>query len=435
MVASRVVGSLAEPLQPAFSAETIARIRPAPWQVRIVLVSQYFPPEIGATQSRMQAFAEYLAARGHDVTVVSEFPNHPHGVMPERYGKRVVAIDESNPYRVIRVWVKTSRVKNQQTRLAFYASYTALATAVAPFVGGAEVVIATSPPLFAGLAGLALARMTRAAFVLDVRDLWPAAADALQQISGGWMTDAALKLERYLYRQASAVTAVTEPFCEHIDRIRAKPPATRFVPNGTLELFFTSGNPAGVRERLGVPADRPLVTFAGTHGIAQALPAVLDAAKLAQDDLHFAFVGEGPSKDSLRLRAHTLGVTNVTFHGQIPMAQMPDLLAASDVMLVPLSAHPTFTEFVPSKMIDYMAAARPVVVAAAGEAARIINDSQGGVVVRPEDPVELVAAVRQLVADPAQAARIAARGREFAMGRMRVAQAERMEELAVSLAR
>ena len=289
-VTGRVVRRLEEPLQPALSEETLATIRQAPWQIRIVLVSQYFPPEIGATQSRMQAFAEYLAARGHDVTVIAEFPNHPHGEMPERYDHRVVALDDSNSYRILRVWVKASRVKNQQSRLAFYASYTALATAVAPLVGGAEVVVATSPPLFAGMAGLALARMTRAAFVLDVRDLWPAAADALQQISSGWMGDAARKLEGYLYRHATATSAVTVPFCEHIDRIRNKPPATVFIPNGTLELFFENAEPAGVRESLGLPLDKFLVTFAGTHGIAQALPSVLEAAKQSEDDLHFAFV-------------------------------------------------------------------------------------------------------------------------------------------------
>ena len=434
-VTERVVRSLQEPLLPAFSDEALSKIRPAPWQIRIVLVSQYFPPEIGATQSRMQSFAEYLAARGHDVTVIAEFPNHPHGITPQRYGHRVVVLDESNPYRVLRVWVKTSPVKNQQTRLAFYASYTALATAVAPFVGGSEVVVATSPPLFAGIAGLALARMSRAAFVLDVRDLWPAAADALQQISGGWMGDAALRLERYLYGRATAVSAVTVPFCEHVDRIRGKGPPTVHIPNGTLELFFTDGDPTGVRERLSVPDGKFLITFAGTHGIAQALPSVLQAAKLSEDDLHFAFVGEGPVKETLMQEAEKLGVRNVTFSKQIPMSEMPSLLAASDALLVPLSAHPTFSDFVPSKIIDFMASAKPVLLSAAGEPARLLEDAGGGIAIPPENPERLVEAARQLAADPLLAAELGRNGRVFAARRMRIHSAELLEDLLVTVAR
>ena len=103
----------------------------------IILVSQYFPPEIGATQTRMQAFAEYLAERGHDVTVVAEFPNHPQGVIPPEYRGRIVEDDRSNPYRVLRVWVKTSPEKTQMTRLSFYLSFMALAVAVAPLTGRA----------------------------------------------------------------------------------------------------------------------------------------------------------------------------------------------------------------------------------------------------------------------------------------------------------
>jgi glycosyltransferase involved in cell wall biosynthesis len=434
-VTGRMLRSLEEPLQPVFSEETLSKIRPAPWQIRVVLLSQYFPPEIGATQSRMQSFAEYLAARGHDVTVIAEFPNHPQGVTPERYDRRLIALDDSNGYRVIRVWVKTSPVKNQQTRLAFYASYTALATAVAPLVGGAEVVVATSPPLFAGIAGLALARTSGAAFVLDVRDLWPAAADALQQISGGWMGDAALRLERSLYRQATAVTAVTEPFCQHVDRIRGKAPATVHIPNGTLELFFEQGDPTGVRERLGVPEGKFLVTFAGTLGIAQALPAVLRAAKLAEDDLHFAFVGDGPVKQALVEEAAKLGVTNVTFAPQIPMSEMPGLFAASDALLVPLSGHPTFADFVPSKIIDFMASGKPVILSAAGEPARLLERAGGGIAVEPEDPEGLVAAARRLAADPALGQEFGRRGREFAAGRMRIKSAELLEQLLVEIAR
>jgi glycosyltransferase involved in cell wall biosynthesis len=407
-------------------------------RLRVVLVSQYFPPEIGATQSRMQSFAEHLADQGHVVTVICEFPNHPQGVFPPVYRGRLVEDDRSNAYRVLRVWVKADPRKTQRTRMAFYLSFMGLATAVAPLAGRADVVLATTPPLFAGVAGLAIARLNGAPLVLDVRDLWPAAATSLRQINAGWETDVAEAIERSLYRSASAVVAVTRPFCEHIDAIRGEGPPTVLIPNGTLDLFFSNGQANGhgvVDGRLGVPESRFLVTFAGTLGIAQALSSALEAAGRVADIAEFAFIGDGPMKDLTVEEARERELSNVHFHEQVPIEQMPPILSASDALLVPLSSHPTFEQFVPSKLIDSMAAGRPVLLAAAGEAARILELAQAGLVVPPEDPAALAESVRWLASHHAEASEMGRRGREFAARRLRSIQAERLEQLLLDLSR
>ena len=422
-------GALPAPLPPALAPRAIAA---APRSLRIVLVSQYFPPEVGATQTRIQSFAEHLAARGHKVTVVAEFPNHPHGVMPPEYRGRVFEIDRANPYRVVRVWVKTSKEKTQMTRLSFYVSFMALATAAAPVVGRADVVVATTPPLFTALAGLALARLNRAPFVLDVRDLWPAAATSLRQISPGWETRVAEAIERRVYRAAAAVTAVTGPFCEHIDGIRRHGPPTLLLPNGTLEQFFVDGD-IGDEHRLGIARDTFLATFAGTHGIAQALPTLVEAAALLEGEAEIALVGEGPMKGSLQELVRERGIRNVHFHHQLPLEEIPPVLAASDALLVPLSAHPTFEQFVPSKLTDFMATGRPVIVSAAGEAARILKEAGGGIAVAPEDPGALAGAIRRLAADPDKGLEMGKRGRAYAAERLRSVQAARLEELLLEL--
>jgi hypothetical protein len=393
--------------------------------LRVVLVSQYFPPEVGATQSRMQAFAEHLAGRGHEVTVISEVPNHPRGVIPREYGGRLVEDDRSNDYRVLRTWVKTSPDKTQAARLEFYLSFMALAAAVAPRAGRADVVLATTPPLFTGVAGLAIARLNRAPLVLDVRDLWPAAATSLNQISGGAVARGAEFLERELYRRADAVAAVTRPFCEHVDAIRLRPPATAFVPNGTLDLFFEPVEPEPRAD------DRFVATFAGNFGIAQALPSLLDAAALLNGSARLQLVGDGPMKEILVDRAAELALENVVFRPQLPLERIPPVLAASDALLVTLSAHPTFRSFIPSKMIDFMATGRPVIVAAAGEPADLAAEAGAGLVVPPEDPVALADAVRWLRGHPAEAAAMGERGRAFARTRLRSVQAERMEAILV----
>lgn len=426
----RTYTALSRPLVPTTPADSPARR--ARRQMRVVLVSQYFPPEVGATQSRMQSFADHLAAQGHDVTVITEFPNHPHGVIPEAYHGRIVEDDRSNAYRVLRVWVRASTQKTQQTRMEFYLSFMALATAVTPRIGRADVVVATSPPLFAGLAGAAIARLMRTPFVLDVRDLWPAAAISLGQLSNPTAARGSALVEQRLYREAAAVIAVTQPFCDHIDGIRGRPPATVLLPNGTLPQFFDA-LPGTARAELGIPDDRFLATFAGNFGIAQALGKVIDAAELTGPEVEFALVGEGPIRDALVADADARNLENVHFHPQVPLERIPPFLAASDALLVTLSGHPTFADFVPSKMVDFMASGRPVVLAAAGEPARILEAAGGGIAVPPEDPEALARALLELKADPASAQRMGARGREFARGRLRSVQAGRLEELLLDL--
>lgn len=424
----RVVSSLSTQLEPALPPR---RVAPASRRLRVAIVSQYFPPEIGATQTRMQAFAEHLAARGHDVTVVTEFPNHPIGVIPERFRGHAYVDDRSNPYRILRVWVAASREKTQTTRMAFYLSYMGLATATAPLLGTVDVVLATTPPLFTGVAGLALARLKGARFVLDVRDLWPAAAVSLDQISSGATLKAAEALEKFLYRSGDRVVAVTRPFCAHVDRVRGYG-ATAHIPNGTLEQFF-DGRADSARAAIGIPDDRFLVTFAGTLGIAQALPTVLDAAERVNGNTLFSLIGEGPMKDRLVSDVEARGLENVRFHGQIAPTEIADVLAASDALLVSLSGNPTFNDFVPSKMVDFMAVGRPVVLSAAGESARLLERAGGGVAVAPEDPDALAAAVRWLGEHPLDAEEMGRRGREFARRRLRSVQAERLEELLVDV--
>jgi glycosyltransferase involved in cell wall biosynthesis len=392
--------------------------------LRVVIVSQYFPPEVGATQTRMQSFAEYLAERGHRVTVIAEFPNHPQGVLPPEYRGRLIEDDRSNAYRVLRVWVKTSSEKTQMTRLSFYLSFMSLATAAAPLAGPADVVLATTPPLFTAVAGLAIARMNGAPFVLDVRDLWPAAATSLMQISPGWETRVAEEIERRLYRAATVVTAVTRPFCDHIDALRDRGPRAVLLPNGTIPQFFEAAGP-----RSDGGDGRFLVTFAGILGIAQALPSVLDAAALVDGAADFMFVGDGPLRTSLMDDAKARGLSNVEFRPQVPLDAVTPLLAASDALLVPLSSHPTFRQFVPSKLIDFMAVGRPVVLSAAGEAARILEHAGAGIAVAPESPEDLAGAVRWLAAHPGEAAEMGARGRAYALRRLRSTQAERLEQI------
>jgi glycosyltransferase involved in cell wall biosynthesis len=276
--------------------------------------------------------------------------------------------------------------------------------------------------------------MNRAPLVLDIRDLWPAAAVSLGQISSNAALRFSESVEQWLYREAATVTTVTRPFCEHIDCYRPDGPRSVLIPNGTLDFFLEDAD-RSARGLLGVSDDDFLVTFAGMHGIAQGLPAVLDSAQFLNGRAHLAFVGDGPMKEQLVGDAARRGLDNVSFHDQVPLEQMPAIFAASDALLVPLSAHPTFSQFVPSKMIDSMASGRPVLLSAAGESARILRTAGAGIAIPPENPPALAEAVTWLETNPDEAREMGRRGRRFARKRMRSIQAERLEHVLLDVTR
>ncbi len=401
--------------------------------MKVLILSQYFFPEVGATQTRMYEFARALVAQGHQVDVLTEFPNHPGGVMPPDYRGRWFERDESHPFRIFRVWVATSARKTFGTRLAFYGSF--LATAL---LGSLrlprryDVVVATSPPLPVALAGSIIARRTRAALVMDVRDLWPKAAQALGELSNPWLYRMAEKLELRLYQKADTITATTRSFCRYIRDLGIDPMKIIHVSNGTLrEIFAPERGSADLRTRLGLDG-KFVVTYAGIHGLAQNLEIALAAAERLQgkDDVQFLFVGEGPRKAQLVREAETRRLKNVRFLPQVPLEESAYYLNASDAILVPLARHPVFTMFVPSKLYDGMACGKPILLAVDGEAREILEQAGAGLFVEPGDPQVLVAAIRHLLHHPEFCKEAGERGRLFVTRRyLRGEQAARFVEV------
>src|SRR5579884_1138278 len=206
--------------------------------MRIGLVSQYFAPEIGATQNRMAAFAAGLVDRGHEVVVVCEQPNHPGGVFHPGWGRRPLVSERNGRMTVHRLWVATSPNKTTARRLAFYGSFAAGALAALIAIPRLDVLMATSPPLPGAWAAAAAARLRRIPFVLDVRDLWPAAASALGEVSNPRILRLLEHGERWIYARSERVTATTRPFCRHVDQV-AHTEVSVHLPNGALDSLLT----------------------------------------------------------------------------------------------------------------------------------------------------------------------------------------------------
>jgi glycosyltransferase involved in cell wall biosynthesis len=408
--------------------------------MRFLFFTQYFPPEVGATQSRLDHFARHLVQKGHQVTVITELPNHPRGVIFPGYRRRLLLRTDEDGLDVIRLWVYTSPRKSSLRRLLFYFSYMIFAIIAGLFIarGRYDSVFASSPPLPVALAGLIVAWFKRRPLVMDVRDLWPTVGIALGEIRGQTMIRMAEWLELLLYRRAVAITCVTHSFIEYIADKGIDRDKLRFVPNGTMpNIFRPQPSEKSARKSLGLEGQF-VVGFCGNHGVAQGLPGVVEASLLLRDvpGVKFLFVGEGPYKQQLLDTRDRERLDNLLLLPEVPITEIARYINACDLMLVPLRKDKIFDMFIPSKLFDYMACARPIVLTVDGEARSILEQAKGGVFVEPDNPQALAKAVSELRQRPQELQEMGQRGRNYVLQHyLRDTQAEKLEEILEKCAR
>ena len=383
--------------------------------MRILYVSQYFPPEMGAPAARVHELCREWARYGHDVTVLTGFPNHPTGIVPPEYRGQLIRRDEVDGVRVIRTPIYAAANKGFFRRVLNYGSFAASASALGPFLAKRpDVLIATSPQFLTGIAGWWLAAVTRVPFVFEVRDLWPRSIVEVGAMREGSIAIRLLEmLERFLYRRADRIVAVTDSFVDAIAGNGISRDKIAVVTNGVdLELFRPADRDTA-RAALGLPAGFT-ATYVGTHGMAHGLGMLLDAAKrLRAAGVSFLLVGEGAEKAKLKERATSEGITNVTFLDQQPRDRVAQIYAASDLCLVLLRDLPLFRTVIPSKMFEFMGSARPILTTVDGESRGILERAGAGRFSPPEDLDAFVAAIRELAQAPGELDRMGRAGRTF----------------------
>jgi hypothetical protein len=399
--------------------------------VRILFLTHYYPPELGAAPARIAALAHGLAERGVDVTVHTGFPHYPSGVVTPPYRNRALAIEHKGPVRVVRSLVYPTPNRGFARRLADHTVFAASALAHTSASGPIDVVVAESPPLFTAAAGVGSAARKRATLALNISDLWPESAIELGALRGdGRAAAAAHALARLCYRRSALITAPTAGIVATLAvRPEAAGKVVQVPPAVDLERFacvpeITPAPPAAPRDGdHNEPADpdatpppAPLrVLYAGTLGLAQGLATLLEAAALAGPDVvELSIVGEGPEGERLRALIATRRLAHVRLLGSVSPQEIPELYASADAGIVPLRDLPIFAGALPTKLFEILASGRPAIVAARGEAADLVRDAGAGLTVAPEDPRALVAAFRRLQSTPAEARAMGARGRAHA---------------------
>ncbi|HVG46184.1 MAG TPA: glycosyltransferase family 4 protein [Longimicrobium sp.] len=387
--------------------------------MHIGYLSQYFHPEIAAPAARIEELGRVWLARGHRVSVLTGFPNYPRGeVFPGYRGRRFMR-ESWNGFEVTRVPLfATPRHGSVPTALS-HLSF-ALAAAGASFLRGAprpDVWIATSPPLFVGVGGVALRRAQRVPLVFEVRDLWPDYFRDLGMLRPGPTLSALYRMERHFYRSADAVVTIADAAVENVVGKGIERGKVFSVPGGAEVRSLprrTAEERAAARARFGVRADAFVVGYLGTHGRCQRLHVLGGAVReLAGEGVQFLFVGDGAGKPLLEdaVRAEPTGA--VLLPGQ-PREALAELYAVCDLLLVPLGDFPVISRTIPSKLFEIMGYGRPFVALVRGGAAAIAAASGGGEVVEPEDTRGLVSAVRRLRRRGAAGLeRMGERGREY----------------------
>jgi colanic acid biosynthesis glycosyl transferase WcaI len=375
--------------------------------VKILYVSQYFPPEMGAPAARAAELSRHWSQAGHEVSVLTGFPNHPTGVIPPEYkskARRLVVREKIDGVDVVRTWLLPFPNRKAYERMLNYSSFCLSSATTGLFVSRPDVVIGTSPQLLVGLSGWWIARSKRVPFVFEVRDLWPESLAAVGMGSEHSVLHRSLaKIAGFLYRRSDHIVVVTPAFEEYlVDHWKVPREKISVVENGVeTNLFAPQVDGGHLRYQLGAEG-RFIVCYIGTMGMAHGLETLVSAAdRLRQvaPDVLFLLVGEGADKERIIALAKTRGLSNLRFVDQQPRERIPEYICASDASLVLLKKTDLFKTVIPTKMLEFMSCSRPVILGVDGQAREIVEEAQAGVFMEPESVDALVEAIVRLRGD------------------------------------
>lgn len=383
--------------------------------MRVLYVSQYFVSADQPGGVRHWQHTQALRRAGHDVHVVTSYVQHKERTVPERYRGRKIVRDHEDGLTIWRTYATPGYGRDLRSRLSNYTSFATWAALAMMRVRRPDVIVASSPALPAATAAALVARLRKVPFVFEARDLWSDSAKAMGLITNPRVLGVARRMERFCYRSAGHVIALTEGIRDGIVAEGVNPGKVSLITNGIDLDVIGDAEPAPAAAP--VPDGAVVAMYVGAHGTYSSLETVLAAAELLRDrdDVRVVLVGGGDRKAGLVDDARRRGLANVAFVDPVPKREVPRWLARAQICLLPYQALEFFGGALPNKAFDYLAAGRPLLVAAPeGELTRLVRDVDAGVCVPPEDPEAMAAAIRALADDPARRDSMGRRGRDTA---------------------
>lgn len=386
--------------------------------MKLLILTQYFPPEVGAPQNRLYELAIRLYKMGVEVTVLTAMPNYPQMEIYEGYKNKNYVYEEMDGLKVHRASIFVSKNKSIINRLRNYFSFVISSARIGNKISGNfDFLLCESPPLFLGYSAMRLAKKKNAKLIFNVSDLWPESAEKLGVVNNAALLKMAYNLEEKLYKRSILVTGQTQGICKNIND-RFPGVKTYWLPNGVDLDYY---NPVTVesgnwRDEHGFLIGDFIFLYAGIIGIAQGLEVILNAAVnfKADTNIKFVLMGSGPEKEKLVLLKDKLQLENVFFLNAVTKKEMPAVLKSINAAIIPLRKLDLFLGAIPSKIFENLAMEVPILLGVNGEARELfINKGNCGLYFEPENKMELIASITKISLNKELAIQLGKHGRIF----------------------
>ncbi len=381
--------------------------------MRLLLVHQGFTSPQNAGGTRHYELAKRIVDRGHDVTIVASDLAYLTGERAE--GCRGLMTEQDlDGVRILRAYTYPSLHSSYMGRVWSFLSFMITSFWASMKSGPVDLVVATTPPIFQAFSTWLVAAIRRKPFLLEVRDLWPEFAIDIGLLKNPILIFVARRLETFLYGRATHIVVNSPAYRDYLLERGIRSEKVSFIPNGVDPKMFESISAGDFRQEFGLE-EKYLVVYAGALGMANDIDTILNAADILKNDpeIHIAIAGDGKERQRLIDRANQMELSNVTFAGPRAKTEMPSVLATTDVCVATLKNIPMFRTTYPNKIFDYMAAAKPTVLAIDGVIREVVEAAQGGIFAQPGDPQAIADAISRLKNHPDEAQQMGRAARDY----------------------
>lgn len=389
--------------------------------MKLLILTQYFPPEVGAPQNRLYELALRLKSKGIEISVLTAMPNYPQMVIHKEYKGKCYCKEDMNGLEVHRSWIYVSKSKKIIPRLLNYFSFVFSSLWFGLIkIRKHDVLLVESPPLFLGITAYLLSRAKKAKMIFNVSDLWPESAEKLEIISNKRLLSLATKLEEFCYRKSALITGQTQGI---VNNIQSRFPNKRvyWLKNGVDIKFYdvnkASSETNSWRKANGYSEEDFILFYGGIIGHAQGLEIILNAAKLLEgkERIKFVLLGSGPEKEKLLSLKQELKLNNLEFYDAVPKSKMQEIIMDMDATIVPLKRLDLFKGAIPSKIFENLALKKPILLGLEGEAKHLfIDEGNCGLAFEPENTEDLVKHILTLYNNPELAKKLGENGLRYA---------------------
>ena len=367
--------------------------------MKILFITDNFPPEVNAPATRTYEHCMEWIKQGVEVTIITGTPNFPHGKVYYGYKNKFYQKEKIDGIEVIRVWSYISSNSGFSKRVLDYFSFAFMAFWIGLFQKH-DIVIATSPQFFTTWAGWGISKIRRKPWVFELRDLWPESIRTVGAMKHERALDWLERIELALYKDSDRVVAVTEAFKDNLIQRGIDSEKIDVVTNGSnMDLFSHRKKDRDLLQSLNLE-NKFIIGYIGTHGMAHSLDFIVHSiSKVDDGDIHFLFIGDGSMKNKIMEIASELSLKNITFLEPVAKDEVPRYLSIIDISLAPLIKSDTFKTVIPSKIFESSAMQKPTLLGVEGQAQEIIEKYGAGLCFEPENEKDFIRKVLTLKND------------------------------------